>query len=77
MNLRERLIRVISEVLDISPEEAPQASIETTENWDSIRAMMLVASIEEEFGVHFTDDEYVHMMSYSQIEEALAGRGIA
>jgi acyl carrier protein len=43
------------------------SSIETIKNWDSLKHMMLIAVLEEEFKITFADDEILDMLSYSSI----------
>ena len=40
------------------------SSIETIENWDSLKHMILIAVLEEEFKITFSDDEILDMLSY-------------
>lgn len=40
------------------------ASPENIENWDSLKHMNLIAAIEEEFNVTFSDDDIIEMLSY-------------
>ena len=41
------------------------------EEWDSIGHMTLVAALEEEFNIKFTDDESVEMLNYSLIKNLI------
>jgi acyl carrier protein len=43
----------------------PDASTLTVAEWDSIAHEMLIASIQEEFGVRLQDDEVEYLISYS------------
>jgi acyl carrier protein len=40
------------------------SSIETIEKWDSLTHMILIAVLEEEFNITFSDDEILDMLSY-------------
>ena len=42
------------------------------ENWDSIRHMNLIVSLEEEFGIRFTDDEITDLLSFKLIENIIS-----
>ena len=48
-----------------------ETSPNTLQNWDSLKQMQLVLSLEEEFGVEFTDDQVVDLLSYNQICNAI------
>lgn len=43
------------------------ASPETIENWDSLKHMNLIAALEEEFKITFSDDEILDMLNYKFI----------
>jgi acyl carrier protein len=64
MSTRERVVRIVSEVLG-----RPAASIDddsspdNIESWDSLKQMNLVLALEQEFGVRFTDEQIVEMLS--------------
>ena len=52
------------------------ATPDTIENWDSLRHMNLVVSLEEEFGVELSDDQVVEILSYQLIKIVLQEHGI-
>ena len=52
------------------------ATPDTIENWDSLRHMNLVVSLEEEFGVELSDDQVVETLSYQLIKIVLQEHGI-
>jgi acyl carrier protein len=71
--LKEVLSRIFNVSLDSITEEA---SPDTIESWDSLRHMNLVLALEEEFGVEFTDDQVVEILSYKLIKIVLQEHGI-
>lgn len=71
--LKEVLSRIFNVSLDTITEDA---SPDTIENWDSLRHMNLVLALEEEFGVEFTDDQVVEILSYKLIKIVLNEHGI-
>ena len=63
--MEERIRQAMSRVLEVRPEEIGEGtSPDTVETWDSHRHMNLVLTLEEEFGVNFTDEQVVEMLSY-------------
>jgi|KBSMisStaDraftv2_1062788.scaffolds.fasta_scaffold65972_2 acyl carrier protein len=76
MSTRERVLRVVSEVLG-----RPVASIDddsspdNIESWDSLKQMNLVLALEQEFGIRFTDERIVEMLSVRLIVAAVAQLG--
>ena len=65
----EKKIRIIMakvfeiEISKISPKTTPS----NTDNWDSLRHLMLIVELEKEFKVSFTDDELVRLAVYKSI----------
>jgi acyl carrier protein len=74
--LDARLRKVFSEVFDVEADTiGADASPVTLNNWDSIHAITLLLSLEEEFGVTFTDDEAVRLARFDSILAALEQKG--
>lgn len=72
MSLRDRVVRVTSQVLDL-PAEAitEESSPRTVEGWDSLGHMNLMLALEEEFGVQFSDERILELLSVGAIVQAL------
>lgn len=49
------------------------SSNKNVENWDSLRHMNLIVSLEEEFDVELNDEDIVGMDSFKDIERVLIG----
>jgi acyl carrier protein len=73
--MKERVFQTVGRVLGMSPQDInEQSSPETVANWDSLKHMNLVLALEEEFGVTFTDDEIMSMLSVELILDTLSTR---
>jgi acyl carrier protein len=73
--MKERVFQTVGRVLGMSPQDInEQSSPETVANWDSLKHMNLVLALEEEFGVTFTDDEIMSMLSVELIIGTLSTR---
>lgn len=71
--MEDRIKNVMAAVLDISSEEInDDSSPDTIESWDSLKHMNLVVALEEEFGIQFTDEEIVEIVSYTLIKVILS-----
>ena len=71
-NIRDRVIDVMSAVLEIPNEEInDKSSPDTIESWDSLKHMNLVVALEEEFNVLFTDDNIIELISMELIMAVL------
>ena len=72
--MKERVLNIVSNIMKwplkkINEDSSPK-DIDT---WDSLNQINLVLALEEEFGVKFTDDQIVEMLSVLSIIETLEG----
>jgi acyl carrier protein len=66
--MEDKIKKVMSDVFGIHVSQINDESTpDNIENWDSFNQMNLIVSLEEEFGITFTDDEIVEMISYPLI----------
>jgi len=73
--MKERLLRTVSQVFGVPVEEiTEQSSPETIATWDSLKHMNLVLALEQEFGVRFTDEEIMSMVSVELLLNTLKRR---
>ena len=76
MGTRERILSVVSKVLAIPADSIDDdSSPENIESWDSLKQMNLVLALVQEFGIRFTDEKIVEMLSVRLIVEAVAELG--
>ncbi len=67
-----RVRSVLGEIFDLEPSQiGPETSTDTVEKWDSLQHLTLVLALEEEFGVHFADEETVALVSFPLIMATL------
>ncbi len=70
--MKQRVLRIVSNVLGQPVESLDGASSpDTVESWDSLNHMNLVLALEEEFGVQFSDDQIMQLLSVDAIIAAL------
>ncbi len=63
---------------DLGADRVHTADVDTVAQWDSLRAVVLIALIEEAFDVRIPARDYVRLRSYAAINEYLhdaAGAG--
>lgn len=73
--MREQIHRVFSQVLGLDAAAISDTTgPENTPGWDSLKHLNLVAALEEEFEVEFTDTEVVDCVSPAMAEEILQGK---
>lgn len=74
-DLDTRIRTVLGDVFDLDPAEiGAHTSMDSVERWDSLQHITLVLALEEEFGVHFTEDGTVALLSYPLIVAILTER---
>lgn len=65
----DKLKRIVADVLEVEPETiGPDFSMDTVEQWDSLRHMTLVLSIEDGFGITVPDEEAANITSWPLIK---------
>jgi acyl carrier protein len=58
---------------ELEPREIPSAAVDTVAEWDSLRAVVLVALLEETFDVRIPARDYPTLRSYAAVREYLSG----
>lgn len=67
--LESKLKNVMSIVFELeSSEISDDSSPESIENWDSLKHMMLIGALEDEFEIQFTNDEMLELLNYKLIK---------
>lgn len=73
----EQLKQVLADVLDLEASAIGEtASVDTIEQWDSLKHLNLVLALEECFGVTLTEEQTVQILSYRLIKIALEEQGV-
>jgi acyl carrier protein len=57
---------------ELGPAEIPSAAVDTVAEWDSLRAVVLVALLEETFDVRIPARDYPRLRSYAAIRDYLS-----
>lgn len=60
--MREEIIKLISEILEIS-EEQLVANLDSKEVWDSFQRVEIVFALEDEHGIYLSDEEMKELLS--------------
>lgn len=71
----DKLLNVFKEVFDDDKIDLTSSNT-SIENWDSFSHMDLILSLENEFGVTFTNEEIVEMLNIKKIIEILKAKGV-
>ena len=71
-----RLRRIVAAVLDVPPEAINDTSGPADfAQWDSAAHIDIILSAEAEYGVSFSPEEMIEMLSIDAIEQALRRKG--
>ena len=69
-NVDERLVRLFEAAFpDLAPDAIATASVETTEQWDSLQSLVLMTLLEEEFGIAVSPLDLPELASYAAIRD--------
>ena len=68
-NIDNKIKKVIFNFFEIDLDKInDNSSPENIENWDSLRHMMLIGALEEEFDIQFSDDEMTELLNFKLIK---------
>jgi acyl carrier protein len=69
------LKQVLAEIFELDPSTIDgTTSIDNVELWDSLQHISMIVSVEQEFGVRFSEEEMAELLSYERLRSALAGK---
>ena len=72
-----KLKKVMAEIFQISISQIDESTtMESIEEWDSLKHMQLVMAIEEKFGIVFETEEMVEITSFTGIKDILRNKGL-
>lgn len=70
--MKDKVIGIVSRIMQVRTEHLDEhSSPDTIQQWDSLKHMSLLLALEEEFDVHFDDEELLEMMSVRAIMDVL------
>ena len=71
-NIEKKLKNVFSVVFELDPTFINEnSSPDNIDNWDSLKHMMLISALEEEFDIQFSDQEMLELLNYKLIKHIL------
>lgn len=67
-DVEERARGVLADVFGLTVDIiGPSTSTDTIEEWDSLQHLTVVLALEEEFDIHFTDEQTVELVTFPLI----------
>lgn len=74
-NIDDKIKKVISIVFEIDLDKIKDnSSPDNIENWDSLRHMMLIGALEDEFDIQFSDDEMIELLNFKLIKFTISDK---
>ncbi|WP_037088168.1 acyl carrier protein [Neorhizobium vignae] len=75
--MNDKLVTVLADVFGLRREQiVPQLTKDDVGNWDSLKQMDLVVSLEREFGVELEIADIITMTSVEKINRILKAKGV-
>lgn len=75
MKLDDRIIRTIQSVLDKRPEITLESRLIEDLRIDSLDKLMILSALEDEFTIAIAEEDFLEVVTVSDIVEKLKGRG--
>jgi len=77
MTLDDRMKEVFGDAFEVPADQISEdMSIENTSTWDSMRSISLAFSLEQAFGIEFSERELLTIDSYAAIRKVLQSKGL-
>jgi acyl carrier protein len=68
-----RLKQIFAELFELDPSTIDgTTSIDNVERWDSLQHISMIVSVEQEFGVRFSEEEMAELLNYERVRATLA-----
>jgi len=75
MATEKKIKEIMGRTFEIDPQTIEDSSSpDTIEKWVSLKHMVLIVDLEEEFGITFREDEIVEMLSYKIICDTITSK---
>ena len=75
MTIKDKLFDVMADVFQVKTGEITESAAPgTIKEWDSLKHMLLLMALEEEFEFRFTDDEMVKCVNVAAILDILGDK---
>jgi len=72
MSNDSKIQEILETVLELDPSEySEDISTENYEKWDSIKHLLLISTIEEEFQINLNDEDLLNLTSFQSIKKRL------
>lgn len=70
--METKLKKILASILQIDSDDLTEhSSMATILSWDSLKQMVIISSLEEEFGIEFDEDDWMNLNSYQKLSTKL------
>ena len=70
--MKEKIIDIVSTSLKIKKSDiSAKTSMNTVEEWDSLKQMQIILAVEEEFGIKLSEDDLFNLNSVGKLINAI------
>ena len=71
----DKILNTMAQIFEVDRSVVNEStSMDSLEVWDSLKHMNLVISLEETFGIQFTDQEIVELLNYKLIDSTIRSK---
>ncbi len=75
--MERTLKKIMSDLFQINENEiTDETSVDNTKNWDSLKHMELIVSLEEEFDITLSADEIVSLTTFAKVKQKIEENGV-
>jgi len=75
--MEQKLKTVMADVFEISPDKIDESTtMDSIEEWDSLKHIELLSTVEEKFGIELEMEELIEMITFDDIKRILTSKGI-
>ena len=76
--MNKKLIDIVSTALEISNDHIdPEKKFDEYQNWDSMKQIMILGMLEDEFNITLDDDEILQMINCSTANQIIESKSNA
>ncbi len=73
--MENKIKNLVAKILNVDESQLTnESSPNTIENWDSLKQMEIIVSIEEEFNIEFDDDDVLNIKNIDSIINILSSK---
>ena len=76
MSNKDKLVEAFATALEIDPDSVPTADTKSVSDWDSIKQMALVVTLEDALGIELNPEDIIGLTSFENGIEIVKKYGV-